>query len=429
MADWKAALAAKSEETNPDMAADFLLLLKNSDGEIYKIKPGTLFSDIDALVYKGVIDCSANPNYPAADAGHVYKVSVAGKIGGGSGPNVEAGDTLICHVDSTASGTHAGVGANWGIIQTNIDGAPTAATSTTEQLTGTNTTKYATADSVAALWEKGADIASSGTISVGEGGFFHITGTTTITDIDFGTDKSGRRVWVVFDGILTLTHHSTTLILPTGANITTAAGDTACFVSEDGSDNVRCVSYVRKDGTALVGSGSAFGKQTMFVPSSAMLQPTTGSASWGQLESATNKLNYVVLDFDGTTQEYAQFQVAFPKSWDEGTVTFKAWWATTNSGTAGIAIGLQGIALSDADTIDTAFGTAVYVTDAAQSSAAKLYATAESGAVTIGGSPAEGDLVYFRVTRDPSNGSDTMSEDMRLIGIQLYFTTNANNDA
>jgi hypothetical protein len=77
----------------------------------------------DVLIFKGVIDCSANPNYPAASAGHVYKVSVAGKIGGASGANVEVGDTLLCTVDGTAAGTQAAVGASWVIIQTNIDGA------------------------------------------------------------------------------------------------------------------------------------------------------------------------------------------------------------------------------------------------------------------------------------------------------------------
>ena len=77
------------------------------------------------MVFKGVIDCSGNPNYPAADAGWTYKVSVAGKIGGASGPNVEVGDLLICIVDSSASGDHATVGANWVIVQANVDGAVT----------------------------------------------------------------------------------------------------------------------------------------------------------------------------------------------------------------------------------------------------------------------------------------------------------------
>lgn len=126
----------------------------------------------------------------------------------------------------------------------------TAAT-TTEQLTGTSTTVASTPDSVAALWEQGGDIASAGTISIGEGGYFHVTGTTTITDIDFGVTKAGRIAMLVFDGALILTHNATTLILPTGANITTVAGD-SCIVVSEGGDNVRVLWYQRKDGTPLV---------------------------------------------------------------------------------------------------------------------------------------------------------------------------------
>lgn len=84
---------------------------------------GAAFAANDALLFKGTIDASANPNYPAADAGHVYRISVAGKIGGASGPNVEIGDTLYAIVDGSAAGTHAAVGANWVIVQSNLDGA------------------------------------------------------------------------------------------------------------------------------------------------------------------------------------------------------------------------------------------------------------------------------------------------------------------
>ena len=79
----------------------------------------------DAMVFKGVIDCSADPNYPAADRGWTYRVSVAGKIGGASGVDVEQGDILICLTDGSAAGDQATVGANWSVIQTNLDGALT----------------------------------------------------------------------------------------------------------------------------------------------------------------------------------------------------------------------------------------------------------------------------------------------------------------
>lgn len=122
---------------------------------------------------------------------------------------------------------------------------------TTETLTGTDTARAVTPDAMAALWEQGSDVASATTTSLGEGGYFNITGTTTITDIDFATDKAGRTAWVKFAGALTLTHNATTLILPGGASITTAAGDTACFVSE-GSDVVRCTSYNKASGLPVV---------------------------------------------------------------------------------------------------------------------------------------------------------------------------------
>lgn len=103
------------------------------------------------------------------------------------------------------------------------------------------------------LSPKGADIASASTTNIANatGHFVHVTGTTTITA--FGTATAGVKRTVRFAGALTLTHNATSLILPTGANITTAANDVAVMVSE-GSGNWRCVAYSRADGTPLTAS-------------------------------------------------------------------------------------------------------------------------------------------------------------------------------
>jgi hypothetical protein len=77
----------------------------------------------DAMILKGGLDCSSNPNYPAASAGWTYKITVSGKIGGSSGINVEIGDIVICYIDNSPSGDHTTVGNNWFIVQNNIDGA------------------------------------------------------------------------------------------------------------------------------------------------------------------------------------------------------------------------------------------------------------------------------------------------------------------
>lgn len=100
---------------------------------------------------------------------------------------------------------------------------------------------------------KGADIASAATINLttATGNLVHITGTTTITAI---TIPSGAERTMVFDGVLTLTHNATTLILPNSANITTAAGDVAT-VRGDGTGNARVIHYQRANGDSVRGSG------------------------------------------------------------------------------------------------------------------------------------------------------------------------------
>jgi len=172
------------------------------------------------------------------------------------------------------------------------------------------------------------------------------------------------------------------------------------------------------------------GKETIFVPAAAMTPTATnGCASLATAETTSGRPDMNVLDFEASADTHAQFQIAFPKSWNEGTVTFQVFWTTTATDTDGVAWGLQGVAVSDNDTIDVAYGTAVVVTDDALSAAEDLCVTAESGAITIAGSPAAADMCFFRIFRDVSDGNDDMAEDARLLGIKLFFTTDAANDA
>ena len=172
------------------------------------------------------------------------------------------------------------------------------------------------------------------------------------------------------------------------------------------------------------------GKDTIWVPAGAM-RPTVsnGCATITDVQTTAGRPDMQVLDFDASADEHAQFSIAFPKSWNEGTITFQVYWTTTATDTDGVAWGLQGVAVSDNDTIDVAYGTAVVVTDDALSAAEDQCVTSESGAVTIAGSPAVNDIVYFRIFRDVSDSNDDMTEDARLIGVKIFFTTDASNDA
>jgi hypothetical protein len=103
-------------------------------------------------------------------------------------------------------------------------------------------------------WNTAQTIASAGTTDIGAAtsNYVIVSGTTTITAL--GTIAQGAERIVRFSGVLILTHDATTMILLSGANITTAVGDIATFISE-GSGNWRMTDYVRANGTALVGGG------------------------------------------------------------------------------------------------------------------------------------------------------------------------------
>ena len=98
---------------------------------------------------------------------------------------------------------------------------------------------------------KGTDIASATATPLGTatGNYVDITWVTTITS--FTTATAGTQIKVRFVGALILTHNATSLILPTGANITTIANDTAEFVSLWGG-NWKCLWYTRASWAGLV---------------------------------------------------------------------------------------------------------------------------------------------------------------------------------
>ena len=280
------------------------------------------------------------------------------------------------------------------------------------------------------LSEKGADIASASPLVITTGSdYFDVTGTTNFSAMTVATN---RQFTLQFDAALVMTHHATNLDLPGLANITTVAGDVATFQST-GANTVQCINYTKVDGTAVVDSDTdtnLIGKQTIWVPANAMT-PTesNGCAAIAAVETTAGRPDMNVLDFDDGADEHAQFTVAFPKSWNLGTVTFQAFWCSTAADTDGVSWALQGVSMPDNSTIDVAYGSAVVVDDANQGAAEELLVTAESAAITIAGTPADDDLCYFRIFRDVSDANDTAAEDARLLGIKLFYTTDAVNDA
>ena len=180
----------------------------------------------------------------------------------------------------------------------------------------------------------------------------------------------------------------------------------------------------------IIGSAAVIqGTHTIWVPAGAM-RPTVsaGCAAITDVETTADRPDMQVLDFDGGSEEHAQFQVAFPKSWNAGTVTYRVFWTSTATDTDAVIWTLEGVSVANAATIDVAYGTGVAVTDNNISDAEDCLVSATSSAVTIA-SAADDALTFFRIWRDADAGGDTMAEDARLIGVQIFYTVDAKDDS
>jgi len=178
------------------------------------------------------------------------------------------------------------------------------------------------------------------------------------------------------------------------------------------------------------------GKESIWIPAGAMYPSTTNPCSdLTQVETTALRPDLKVLDFAAAADDFAQFSVAFPKSWNEGTITYQPFWtvtAGTNTGT--VVWQLGGIAVTNDATINVAFPVSGADPDLTPTTALAhsgtsndLMVSAESGAVTILGSPSTDDVCFFQINNDASASGQTGV--VRLLGIKVFFTTDAANDA
>jgi hypothetical protein len=224
----------------------------------------------------------------------------------------------------------------------------------------------------------------------------------------------------------TIGHTDDTDLVTLADGIATVAGELSVTTLDIGGTNVTSTAAELNllDGASTL---KQVGKETIYVPAAAMYPNTTaGSSDLTQVE-LSNGPELKCLDFDASSDENAQFTVAFPKSWNEGTVTFQVFFTVTGTNTGTVAWGLSGGSMADNAQINTAFGTNVVATAKAHSGTSNdIDVTAESGAVTIANAAAD-TLTFFQIMRDVS--ADNQSGDARLLGIKLFFTTDAANDA
>jgi hypothetical protein len=179
-----------------------------------------------------------------------------------------------------------------------------------------------------------------------------------------------------------------------------------------------------QSGQIITVNASVTGVQDLWIQASDMYPTTTsGCATLTQNEFATSLANINTLDFNQTTSSNAQFVYSFPRNWDLGTVAVKFYW-TASSGTGGVIWGIKARAYSNDDALTVALGTEVTVTDTLIA-ANDMHVTDYTSALTIAGTPADGDLIVFNIARKTASQGDNLTASAKLIGISIKYTTDS----
>jgi len=179
--------------------------------------------------------------------------------------------------------------------------------------------------------------------------------------------------------------------------------------------------------TANIQVNGADPEKSISVPVYAMWPSTTnGAGAITKTNYATNGIDTQQSSFDQTTEQYLQFTITMPGTWNGGTVRAVFYW-TAAAGTGDVVWGLQGRSYGDNEVIDQAFGTAQTVTDTLITTNNK-HKTGVTAAITLAGTPAANEMVQYRVLRQAAAAGDTLNAAAGLIGVMIYYTTAQYND-
>ena len=317
---------------------------------------------------------------------------------------------------------------NWWLIN-NAEGGSSYSV-TVKTVSGTGVTWAAGETGYKLLFSDGTNVVDSGFSDTH--GDVTLTGTQTLTNKTLTSPK-------INTGILDANGPEMIKFTATGSAVneftfTNAAAGNDPSISATGDSTDIDLNLVAKGAGVVQSNGSALavtGKQTIWVPASAMYPTTTaGCADLEQTELTAGQPELKSLDFDPASDENAQFAVAFPKSWDiSQLLMYQVFWTADSTNSGDCIWGLKGVACANDDPIDAAFGTAILITDAHSGTANDLDVTAQSASLTVAGSPAADEQVFFNLYRDANAAGDTFTGDSKLLGIKLYFATDLPNDA
>ena len=234
-------------------------------------------------------------------------------------------------------------------------------------------------------------------------------------DLKLGTTGLGE--WKVFhtngDGDLV------ELALGESGQVLTSNGETAAPTFEDaaGGGEWGSITGTLSSQTDLADALAA-GNARIFDAADFIPRVTNGAGAASLTETTTNKVMADLLSYDPATAQFAQVTGLWPAGW--ATATAQVIWQGTDD--ADLARQVRWTAalrvLTDGDAIDSAFGTAVGVSDAIGAVSTWRY-TAETAAITPAGTVGDLKRFYLQLGRDPDHADDNYASAAFAAGVIL----------
>lgn len=155
------------------------------------------------------------------------------------------------------------------------------------------------------------------------------------------------------------------------------------------------------------------------------ITPAANEPPTASVATLDSRNSHPCLDFDASSDESAVFTGLLPRSYAGGGLTVTLAWAATSATTGNVVWNAQIERLEDegTDSDSDSFASAQTATGTTAGTSGSLQYTSitfTSGAQMD--SLAAGEMFRLKITRDADNGSDTMTGDAELFGVEIKET-------
>jgi hypothetical protein len=262
-------------------------------------------------------------------------------------------------------------------------------------------------------------------------------GTTALQFSDVFIAEGGVINWD--NGDVTLTHVGNLLTLAGGDLALSGSSSGTCTLKATAASGTSVQTFQAVTGNVYCSGGtdiaytdggtgiSTYPTRTILLLAGAATLGTTTPATRETREMATNKQAIDVLKFAVAGTNIAWFNFPIPDAYDSGTFIISVYYFSLTSEAANFRFQAAMSAAADAEAMDVSLGTTVLVT-AACSGTALYQKVATFGAVTASPTPAPAHMMFLKLWRDPTEGSDNSTLDAYVSAIKIEFVANAWTD-